>query len=255
MSDYNAIPHFSTVESPALYWHEAGEGELQLAHLRLPLTFRRSMQARRLSMKLNPDRRLTVTGPRRATVRQVEAFVLRHADWVQAQIGKLQAPVLLLPGALVPVLGQTVRLEYGAPRGGDGLSGGALTVTGPARQYETRLKHWLHAAVRQEIRHLADAACARGGLSYRAISLRDTISRWGSCSRTGSLSFSWRLVFAPHAVLDYVVCHEIAHLRHMDHSPRFWGLVETLMPGYAAQRDWLMSQGHALHRYRFAPLP
>ncbi|MGR3434759.1 MAG: M48 family metallopeptidase, partial [Shimia sp.] len=81
--------------------------------------------------------------------------------------------------------------------------------------------------------------------------LRDTRSRWGSCSAAGGLNYSWRLVMAPPEVLDYVAAHEVAHLAQMNHSPRFWAEVAGLMPGYEAPRGWLRRHGADLHRYRF----
>lgn len=258
MGDYNAIPHNSAISghnAPSLRWAEPGRGELYLGDTRLPLTFRRSPQARRLSLKVNPDRRISVVGPRRASVRQVESFVLKHADWVSRQLSKLHLPAALLPGESIPVLGAVMRLERRETHRRDVAEKDILVVAGTERQFQTRLRHLLHRMVREEIRMLADEACERAGLSYQTIALRDTISRWGSCSRKGSLSFSWRLVFAPREVLAYVVYHEVAHLKHMNHGPDFWKLVETLMPDYIHWRAWLMRQGHELHRYQFCPLP
>lgn len=217
-----------------------------------PVRFRlrRSRQARRLSMKLNPDRVLVVVAPPRASLKQVEGFITRHAGWVQQQMMKLHQVVALQPGALFSLLGQEVTLAHTPDMRHHALHDGVLHIGGQERQFNTRLKHYLYALARQTIVQEADRASQHIGAPYQAVALRDTISRWGSCSRHGNLSFSWRLVFAPRAVLEYVVCHEIAHLRHMDHSPRFWGLVAELMPDYDAHRQWLTAHGHTLHRYQ-----
>ena len=91
------------------------------------------------------------------------------------------------------------------------------------------------------------------GREFRQLTLKDTRSRWGSCSAEGNLMFSWRLILAPPSVLDYVVAHEVAHLRHMDHSRAFWNVVRKVCPEYQAPRNWLRREGAGLHRYRFRP--
>ena len=110
---------------------------------------------------------------------------------------------------------------------------------------------WLRVLAGTRLRAACDRHAARLGRSWRALVLRDTRSRWGSCTHDGRLMFSWRLAMAPPEVLDYVAAHEVAHLAHMDHSPRFWATVETLLPDHAPQRAWLKMQGGALMMWRF----
>ena len=128
-------------------------------------------------------------------------------------------------------------------------------MPGPPAQVPARLKGFLRAQARADITAAVRAHSARLGRPFARLSLRDTRSRWGSCSAEGNLMLSWRLVMAPPAVLDYVAAHEVAHLVELNHSPRFWALVERLCPDHATQRRWLAENGTALHRYRFDALP
>jgi predicted metal-dependent hydrolase len=103
---------------------------------------------------------------------------------------------------------------------------------------------------RELVRETVATEAPRIGVRCTRISIRDTSSRWGSCSSQGSLSFSWRLALAPRRILDYVVVHELCHLVHLDHSPRFWSLVEQVRPDFREQRDWLSNHGWELLAYR-----
>ena len=125
-------------------------------------------------------------------------------------------------------------------RAGDDL----LVPAGPAR--DTALERWFRRAARAEVTPRLDAAATALGAPYRSLSIRGQRTRWGSCSSTGTLSFNWRLLLAPVEVLDYVVWHEACHLAVMDHSPRFWALVEHHLPGYRAPRRWLREHGETL---------
>ena len=154
-------------------------------------------------------------------------------------------------GSDIPVEGQMLRI---AP--GDGRrvlpDGDALLVPGPADGVAARLLAFLKTLARDRLATASDRYAAMIDRPYSRLTLRDTRSRWGSCTTAGGLMYSWRLIMAPPEVLDYVAAHEVAHLQEMNHSPAFWGLVEqTLMPDYRDPRRWLREEGGALHRYRF----
>ena len=117
----------------------------------------------------------------------------------------------------------------------------------PAR----RLQRYLRELARDRLAAASDLYAARLGCGYTSLTLRDTRSRWGSCSSTGGLMYSWRLILAPPEILNYVAAHEVAHLQEMNHSRAFWAAVEKIHGDYRAQRRWLQSEGNALHRYRF----
>jgi predicted metal-dependent hydrolase len=129
---------------------------------------------------------------------------------------------------------------------------GVLEVPGPAGGHAVRVAAWLREEARRECAGAVDRHAARLGLEPGRISLRDPRSRWGSCTSNGDLMFSWRLIMAPSAVLDYVVAHEVAHLAELNHSPRFWAVVRRLCPDFQPARAWLRRNGAALHAHDFA---
>ncbi len=139
------------------------------------------------------------------------------------------------------------------PGTGRGVVPGAGQIAVPEAAAPARLQAWLRERARERLTAAADHYAAALGRPYGRITLRDTRSRWGSCSWQGALMFSWRLVFAPPEVLRYVAAHEVAHLAHMDHSRAFWAVVERIHGPWAHMRDWLRVNGHELHRYRFEP--
>ncbi len=123
-----------------------------------------------------------------------------------------------------------------------------IEVPGEAAHVKRRLLDFLKAVAREELTRASERHAARMGVRYRRIIIRDQRSRWGSCSAKGDLSYSWRLILAPDYVLDYVAAHEVAHLKHLDHSPRFWRLVLTHCHGAAQAKNWLRTHGQEVHR-------
>ena len=212
----------------------------------------RSARARRFTLRLETaGEGAVLTLPAHVPLAEARRFLDRHEAWLAAAIAARPGPVAVAPGVRLPVDGHEVEI---APRRGRGvrLRGGVLEVPegaapGPA------LAGWLKAQARARIAPAAAAHAARLGAPLAGISFRDTRSRWGSCSAAGRLGFSWRLAMAPPEVQAYLAAHEAAHLVEMNHSARFWALVERLMPGHAAPRDWLRREGRTLHRYRFEP--
>lgn len=218
----------------------------------IELTLKPSARARRLSLKVSRlDGRVTLTLPKGASRRQAIAFLREHEPWLRRNLAAAPAPIRPQPGGHVLFEGREHALVIGpvrAPLIADG------TITLPERtpqQTPARLAALFRQAARDRLVEASERHARTLGADFTAISLRDTRSRWGSCSREGRLMYSWRLVMAPPEVLDYVAAHEVAHLRRMDHSPAFWALVETLYPGHRSARDWLRRNGALLHRYRF----
>lgn len=216
----------------------------------IELVLRRSARARRMTLRVPRDGGDPVlTLPARLPMAEARAFVISKSDWLaqaRAKLPQLRRPE---PGAVMPVGGQGLRITP-APLRAPQVRGEALLVPegrAVAPMVQALLKHLAH----QQLRLACDRHAAALGRSYRSIVLRDTRSRWGSCSMDGRLMFSWRLAMAPPEVLDYVAAHEVAHLAHMDHSPRFWAAVGRLMPEWRARRDWLRSHGGDLMLWRF----
>ncbi len=214
----------------------------------IALTLRRSARARRISLRVSAlDGRVTLTLPRGLPEREALEFARSKRGWLAGHLADRAPEVVMAPGTMLPVEGRLLRLEAGGGRRVT-LSEGAVAVPGgdPAR-----LKAWLKTLARERLVAASDRYAEALGRSYARITLRDTRSRWGSCSSTAALSYSWRLIMAPPDVLAYVAAHEVAHLAEMNHSPAFWGHVAQLMPDYRAHRTWLRQSGTSLHRYRF----
>lgn len=217
----------------------------------LPVTVKTSPTSRRISLRVDAmTDGLVVVVPSGVPVRQALRFVHEKVDWVRARLDAMPPRIPFMPGATVPVLGVPHVIVH-APdaRRGVWAEAGALNVSGQAEHVARRVADWLKRRAQDEIAPRAHAHAGRLGRRIKRISVRDTRSRWGSCTADGALSFSWRLVLAPAPVLDYVVAHEVAHMVELNHSPRFWALVHDLMPDSATPRHWLKQHGTALHRY------
>lgn len=215
------------------------------------ITLRRSPRARRISLRVSGlDGLVTLTLPRGVSKREAMAFARTKEDWLRQQLQQQPRPETVGLGALIPVEGQMLRI--GSGQGQRVLAEGeSLLVPGPAGAVGARLQGFLKALARDRLAVASDRYAVQIGRSYARISIRDTRSRWGSCSARGGLMYSWRLIMAPSEVLDYVAAHEVAHLQEMNHSAAFWKVVEGLMPDYQTPRRWLRENGTGLHRYRF----
>ena len=213
----------------------------------LPYTVRRSSRARRVRVSVDPRAGVEVVLPARAPARAAAAAVAELRPWIERRL--LEADVvrahLEARGDTVPYLGVRLRLVPQAGRSRVHRRGDELLVpAGPSRA--EAIERWYRRAARGEIAPRTDRSAAAIGRAYRSLTIRGQRTRWGSCSSTGALSFNWRLLLAPEGVLDYVVWHEACHLAVMDHSPRFWALVERHVPGYREPRAWLRRHGATL---------
>ncbi len=218
----------------------------------IALLLRKSGRARRISLRVSRlDGRVTLTCPNGVSEREALDFARTKADWLRQTLAGHVAPVQIAPGAELPVLGQARQVVAGTGRAVR-LTEDALHVPGPVERMGARAQGFLKEAARDRLSAACDRYAATLGRSYARLTLRDTRSRWGSCTSDGGLMFSWRLILAPAPVLDYVAAHEVAHLAEMNHSPAFWAVVQRLYGPYQAPRRWLRQNGHELHRYRFA---
>jgi predicted metal-dependent hydrolase len=182
----------------------------------MEIELRRSKRARKWRIEITP-RGPRMTVPPGMSKRDVDAVLELHRGWIESELSQ-RAPVL-------------------------GLAGSGLT------EEEGR------AIVAERAAEIATREAEAIGVSFKRIAIRDQRTRWGSCSTTGTLSFNWRLALAPPAVLDYIVVHEVCHLREHNHSPRFWALVAERRPGHRTQSHWLSRHGHELQAYEAAPEP
>lgn len=194
------------------------------------------------------DAGVRLTVPPRTPTRRIDAFLRASAPWVEEQRGRLGPGArALTAGDVLAWRDARLHLEVRTDgrrtveRRGD-------VLLAPADDLDRRVEAWYRREAHRITAGGAAPLAARLGVGVTGVSVRDPRTRWGSCSSTGRLSFSWRLVLAPAHVLDYVVAHEVCHLVRPDHSPAFWELVAGTFPGHAAARDWLRGSGLLLHR-------
>ncbi len=217
----------------------------------LEVKVRLNPRARRMIVKVHPGTgEVSITAPSRRALAVALDFARGETAWISGQLAKVPGPMALVPGATIPFRG--VPHEIRASAKGPApvwRADGIIWVRGREAHAPRRVLDFLKREARALFEERALSLAARINVKPSRITVRDTASRWGSCSSTRSLSFSWRLILAPDFVLDYVVAHEVAHLREMNHSPRFWAHVRCLVDDLDAPQDWLKQNGRDLQRY------
>ena len=221
--------------------------------------------ARRFILRVRfAQRDAVLTIPARATLREARQFAERHGAWIAVRLRRLPTAIPFVPGSIVPLRGISHTLVHcpgergmvwveragaidgsSSPEGVDFL----LCVAGRAEHFARRVRDYFKREARRDLENAVSRHTRALGLRPRKLGLRDTVSRWGSCSASGSLNFSWRLIMAPPFVLDYLAAHEVAHLAHLDHSNRFWVLTRTLCADTDRAEAWLSAHGRHLHKY------
>jgi len=242
----------------------------------LPIVIRKRRGTRRMVIRYQPLQHvIRLTLPSYASIRQGLRFAEEKRSWIERQIASKPKHIPFADGQVIPMFGKNYTLCHVGGRGVvraatqpdvgcrmldvkqkssltsdiQHLTSGTILVPGDIAFMPRRLREWLKTRVKAEITQLAQSKAQQIGCPLKKISLRDTSSRWGSCSHTGNLSFSWRLVFAPYAVLDYMVCHEVAHLAEHNHGKEFWALVARLCPEHEKAERWLKTHGATLYAY------
>lgn len=231
---------------------------ITLAGQEIPYLLRTSARAHRLRLVIRPNSGLEVVVPQGAGTRWVEQTLREKAAWITTTLAHMAdhivaPPPPLVDGRVLAYLGQPLRLTIrtGAPPGRyrAALGDGALALTVASAVEETvraALEAWYRRQARTVFAERVARCNAAYGFTYGRVAVKDQKSRWGSCSRKGNLNFNWRLLLAPAPVLDYVVYHELAHLKVPNHSPAFWALVATACPAYNEHRRWLKQHGQEL---------
>ncbi|MEZ5773558.1 MAG: SprT family zinc-dependent metalloprotease [Hyphomicrobiaceae bacterium] len=237
--------------------------------------------ARRLTLRVSQTRRaVIVTMPQHSSLDDADRFVAKHIDWVKQRLDAMPQPVPFADGVVIPYRGTPHLIRFAGPSRGKSVVTIAnvkaareaqreakdrgiakwrqkpdekylphLVVRGHAEHAPRRLRDWLVGEAKARIVERVDFHAERLGLKYRQVAMRDQTSRWGSCSSSRVLSFSWRLILAPAFVLDYVAAHEVAHLKEMNHGPRYWALLARTYPDLEEARRWLHREGASLHAY------
>jgi predicted metal-dependent hydrolase len=212
----------------------------------IPYTVRRSSRARRVRVNVHAHSGVEVVLPARAPERAAAAAIIELRPWIERRLAetRLMLERIAARGATVPYLDETLALVPEPGRTRVHRRGMELVI--PAGDHRPALERFYRRAARAEIAARLDRATAASGLSYSGLDIRGQRARWASCSPSGRMSFNWRLLLAPSRVLEYVVWHEVCHLEVLDHSPRFWRLVESRWPGYREDRRWLSEYGGTL---------
>lgn len=215
------------------------------------ILLKRSARSRRLSLRVSRlDGQVSMSVPNWTSDAEAMRFAQEKEGWIRSQLSGLVAPTVPRVGGVVLFEGVEIPVVSGQGRSVQ-MQGGQMHVPGPPERSAARVAAFLKVAARQRLTQASDHYAEQLNLSFGRVSIRDTRSRWGSCSSEGNLMYSWRLIMAPPQVLDYVAAHEVAHLQEMNHSAAFWAVVERVYPNYAAPRKWLRVNGQHLHAYRF----
>lgn len=224
-----------------------GESPLRTVEPGLAYRIRRSSRARRVRVTVHASGEVEVVLPRGASERSAAAAVRELAPWIERRLREARRTQALISERedTVPYLGSTLRLVEEPGRRRVHRRDDVLLVPAGPERIEA-LERWYRRAAQAEIAPRLERACAAAGRTYTRLSIREQRTRWASCSRSGTMSFNWRLLLAPEPVLEYVIWHEVCHLERMDHSPRFWALVEAGCPDYREHVRWLKRHGSTL---------
>lgn len=239
---------------------KAGKSErwtlMEIEGRQLDVRIMENPRTSRLTLRLVPAAKaqesLKVTVPPGTPEQEIDDFLQRNRNWAAARLSRLPKIVRICDGSVIPLRGEPHRIVHaGSRRGvvsiGREADGPVIRVFGDPKFTARRVTDFLKRQARADLTEAVRFYCDALEVKSKSITLRDTTSRWGSCSSTGALSFSWRIVLAPPEVLDYLAAHEVAHLREMNHSERFWKLVEDICPDMNRHKDWLRINGAGLH--------
>lgn len=214
----------------------------------IPLVFKPHVRAKRMKLRYDASSdQAIITMPPRTNEREAINFAKRHLDWLEKQRENAPERIYLYPDYVIPYLGKNRQITHYPDEKADvTITDENIYVGGPTAGISVRLENYFKKQARKSIEPLARTMATQLGTRFRRIQIRDTKSRWGSCSSTGTLSFSWRLIMTPPEILEYVVAHEISHLAEMNHSPAFWRTVDLLVEDAQVSRKWLRTEGHRL---------
>ncbi|QKV19787.1 M48 family metallopeptidase [Oricola thermophila] len=228
----------------------------EVAGRTLPLRVAENPRAKRLTLRIKPGNKgLAVTTPVGISMLEVERFLHRNRDWLEERLEKIPDRPQVRPGIKIPIRGVNHEIVHEPGRGVTEAvrddNGARLVVRGDRVHLPRKVADFLKKEAKADIGALVEKHTATIGRRAKAIRYKDTVSRWGSCSSEGNLSFSWRIMMAPRPVIDYLVAHEVAHLVHMNHGKEFWALCEDLCPDTERCKAWLKKNGSALQAIQF----
>nr|WP_294851338.1 SprT family zinc-dependent metalloprotease [uncultured Sphingomonas sp.] len=217
----------------SIIWLTATSNLLSVEGLPWPVDVRAHPRARSVRLRINERGScLVLTHPKRMSAKRAIDWARQQSDWAVRQLSKIAPAQPFAPGAIISLLGDAVSLSWreGAART-PFRDGDSLVVGGPIDGFAGRIARYLKAAARNELSRRTAEVAARAKVMVRSVSVGDAVSRWGSCSSSGAIRYNWRLILAPPHILEWVVAHEVAHRRHMNHGPEFRRLEAALFGG------------------------
>jgi predicted metal-dependent hydrolase len=219
---------------------------------RLTVHLKVNRRARAIFVRIDPTRRIAVaTAPSQRLLKSAAAFAAERVGWIARELARLPEHATLLPGARAPLRGVMHELAFEQGRAAARVEPGdppRLIVPAPDMDlFEARLMRFYKSEAAKDLGARVAEYAAALGVKAQRVQVKEIRSRWGSCSVDGALAFSWRVILAPPFVLDYLAAHEVAHLKEMNHSRRFWAQVRKALPEFERGRDWLHQHGAALH--------
>jgi predicted metal-dependent hydrolase len=230
--------------------------KVQHAGQSFQVALRRRPTAKRITLRVsNATGEVVLTIPERTDLATAQRFAESHGGWIATRLARVPERVTFDDGSVIPLRGVPHRIVHwtnirGTTRATRDAKGAPIiAVAGDAPHVARRVREFLEAEARKDLTAAVRVHTGRLGISAKRMTVRDTKSRWGSCSARGALSFSWRLILAPPFVLDYLAAHEVAHLRELNHSHRFWRLTHDLCPRTEEAERWLKLHGSELHRF------
>jgi len=229
----------------------ADETRIKVGNQSIRLRIVRQPRAKRLSIRIDAAAGEPVLIlPPKASLRQGLRFIDSHADWIGEKLRALPKAEPFAPGAVIPYHGiPTLLVHSGKLRDATHTRGQTIVTGGDKSQFARRIEDFLRNEARTHVLDRTEFYGRQIGKKPSRVTIKDTKSRWGSCTPERALSFSWRLVLAPAQVFDYVIAHECAHMKELNHGPRFWALVKKVDPNYEVHRAWLDQYGATLHAY------
>lgn len=231
--------------------------EHEVSGRRFPLKIVENDRARRLTLRIDAGGRgLRVTVPPGTAGRDIDRFLHRYHGWLEQRLAATPDRPMVRPGIKIPLRGKPHLIVHetaqrGTVRIDEDERGPLLIVCGDRRHLSRRVADHLKREAKREIEALVGVHTASVGRKAKAVRFKDTSSRWGSCTSDGVLAFSWRIMMAPPPVINYLVAHEVAHLKEMNHGPKFWALCLELCPDTKRCKDWLKRNGSALQAIQF----
>ncbi len=218
------------------------------------VNIKRSKKAKNIALRLDPvERVINLVVPQRTSLKTAYKFARKHEDWVLKTLDKLPEKIAFTHGTVIPVFGDQVRLDIEIDPTRKRTTVKQYDNVLSIKTYQTdptsRITSHLKKIAKTGLADIASEKADMIGKKIKTVRIKDTKSRWGSCSKDGNMSFSWRLIFAPYEAIDYVVAHEVAHLIHMNHSRNFWKLCKELSLNYQSGKHWIKANGNSLMCY------